>query len=68
LASFLLPLELSFRYLLESSSAACRYIARLGNVMGSVGNGTASDDIIVYVLEMGVSAASRRSVGIVERL
>ena len=36
--------------------------------MGSVGYGTATDAGIVYVLEIGVSAASRRSVGMVERL
>ncbi len=63
LANLRIPLVLSPMYLLLSSSAACRYRARLGNDIGRTGKGTLTVDGMVYVVETKVSELSRSSVG-----
>ena len=62
------PLELSLANLRDTSSAACKYRARFGNDIGSLGYGRVSEYGIVYVFEIGVSALSRRRLGGVDNV
>ena len=66
LANLRIPLELSFAYRRDSSSAAWRYMAMFGKEMGNTGYGVASVDGIVYTLDKGESAPSRSKVGRVD--